>query len=122
MKFLFTQTVLLITSVTLLLYLINLDYFLPYDSDINRNWYNISAILIFLFVSIQSLVSLTIFLGQKFLAFSWSEFPHHRVAFKWGIVFAVSLIGGIFLNIFDILIFPWGALAILLVIIILTVI
>lgn len=122
MKFLFTQLVLLVTSVIFLIYLFSLDYFLPYHSGSEVNWYNLSTVLILLYILIQSLISLTIFLTQKFLAYSWSEFPNSKVAMKWGIIIATSFVGGFILNVFSILVFPWGAIALLLVIILLTVI
>ncbi len=122
MKFLFTQLVLLITSVIFLIYLFSLDYFLPYNFGNEVNWYNLSTVLILLFIFIQSFISLTIFLTQKFLAYSWSEFPNFKVAMKWGIIIATSFIGGFLLNVFSVLVFPWGSIALLLVIILLTVI
>jgi hypothetical protein len=122
MKFLFVQIISLIVSVTFLLYLLSLEYFLPYGADGVLNYYNLVTVLILLFVLVESLISLLVFLVQKFVAFSWGEFPSHKLAVKWGLIFAVAIVGGILLNIFDILVFPWGPLALLLVIILLTVI
>ena len=121
MKFLFIQGVLFLFSVTLLLYLFSLEYFIPISDGI-INLYNVSTVLILLFILSQSLVSLIIFLIQKFLAFRWSDFPHHGVTLKWGLIISGSFIVGLILHIMGILIFPWSFLALLLVIIILTVI
>lgn len=122
MKFLFVQVISLIISVTFLLYLTSLEYFLPYTSQGLVDYYNLTTVLILLFLAVQSFVSLIIFLFQKFLAFELSEFPNHSHALKWGLIIAVSLVAGILLNLFDILVFPWGFVALLLVIILLTVI
>lgn len=121
MKFLFIQGVLFLFSVTLLIYLLSLDYFLPLTNG-SINLYNVSTVLILLFILVQSLISLVIFLLQKFLAFGWSDFPHHGIALKWGIIVSSSLVVGLVLHILGILIFPWSFLALLLVIILLTVI
>ncbi|MBI2356772.1 hypothetical protein HYV12_01850 [Candidatus Dojkabacteria bacterium] len=122
MKFLLVQLITLITSVIFLIYLLTLEHFVPYISGSTLNGYNVSTVLLLTFALVQSIVSLVIFLSQKFIAFSWKEFPTHTIALKWGLIIAVSVVGGFLLNIFDILIFPWGGIALLLVIILLTVI
>ncbi|KKR06492.1 MAG: hypothetical protein UT34_C0001G0533 [candidate division WS6 bacterium GW2011_GWF2_39_15] len=122
MKFLLTQFFILFSSVTFLIYMLSLDYFVPYTSPQSINWYNTSLILFLLFATTQSFVSLIVFLFQKFLAYGWREFPDYKVSLRWGNILGISLVGGVFLNILGILVFPWGSLALLLVIILITVI
>ena len=117
MKFLLTQLSILIICVAFTLHLFSLDYFLPIDARSELNWYGISTVLFLLFMIAQSLISLTVFLTQKFLAYGWKEFPDYRNALKWGLGLALSIVIALLLNAFHILTLQWGILAILLVIV-----
>jgi hypothetical protein len=116
MKFLLGQIVILAVSVAFLLYLFSIEYFTPLNLQGDLNWYGIFTVLFLLFVLAQALVSLVIYLAQKFLAYGWKEFPDPWGSLKWGIGLALAFVGAILLNAFHILTLQWGLLAILLVI------
>lgn len=117
MKFLLGQIFITIISVVSLLYLFSIDYFTPLNSQGNLNWYGISTVLFLVFLLAQAIVSLAVFLTQKFLAYGWKEFPNPWVSLKWGIGLSFSLVAALLLNAFHILTLQWGLIAILLVII-----
>ncbi len=110
MKYLLTQLLLLFLSVILLYYLSTVSTFLPQLANNNIDWYNVGITLLLLFLLTESFVSLVIFLIQKFLAFGWREFPNYRFSFIWGSIVGVSLVVGILLNIFNLLLFPFGSI------------
>ncbi len=117
MKFLISQLTILILSVIFLYYLTSLSYFLPYDVDGSINWYSVSTVLFLIFLISQSLISLIIFIFQKYLAYGKKEFPDFRSSLKWGIGLSLSLVVAILLNIFHILTIQIGIIVIILVII-----
>lgn len=122
MKFLLIQSITLIGSVIILMYLNSLDYFLPFNTADELNWYNLSVVLSLLFFALESLISLFIYLVQKFLAFGWKEFPDYRMGLKWGLGISLSFMLILLLNSFHILTIQWGLILIALVIITLLVI
>lgn len=109
MKFLITQGLIALVSASFLYYFMSLDYFLPLKEDGGVNWYTISAMLTTLFFLTQAILSISIFMFQKFLAFGWREFPHPRTAIKWGSGIGVGIILVLMLNSFHILSLQWGA-------------
>jgi hypothetical protein len=117
MKFLLGQIGLLAVSVAFLLYLFSIEYFTPLNAQGDLNWYGISTVLFLLFISSQAVISLIVYLTQKFLAYGWKEFPDPWISLKWGIGLSLSVVAAMLLNAFHILTLQWGLLAILLVIV-----
>jgi hypothetical protein len=122
MKFLLGQIAILVISVAFLLYLFSVEYFTPVNIQGGLNWYGIFTVLFLLFVLSQSIISLTIFLAQKLLAYGWKEFPDPWASLKWGIGLSLAFVAALLLNSFHILTLQWGLLAILLVILAIVVI
>lgn len=99
MKYLIYQILILVASVAMMLYFINLDYFLPTDISGNTNTYNVFAMLLLIFMLIESFISTVVFLVQKFLAFGWREFPPIWSSLKIGVVVAITVVSIAILNI-----------------------
>lgn len=116
MKFLLGQISIVAISVAFLLYLFSVDYFTPFTSQGDLNWYGIFTVLFLVFLLGQGVISLIIFLAQKFLAYGWKEFPDPWGSLKWGIGLGLALVAALLLNAFHILTLQWGLIAILLVI------
>ncbi len=110
MKYLLSQFFLLFLSVILLYYLSTLTSFLPLSENDSVNWYNVCITLLLLFLITQAFISLVIYLIQKFLAFGWREFPNYSFSLRWGLITGLALIIGILLNIFNLLLFPFGSI------------
>jgi hypothetical protein len=98
------------------------EYFTPVNIQGDLNWYGILTVLFLLFTLSQSVISLVIFLTQKFLAYGWKEFPDPWSSLKWGIGLSFAFVAALLLNSFHILTLQWGLLAILLVILAIVVI
>lgn len=75
MKTVITYTILLIASVTVLLYLLSRNYFSPYYSSGELNYYNILIAGGLLSSAIFSLVFLFSFLIRKKIAYGKNEYP-----------------------------------------------
>lgn len=118
MKFIFTQIVLLSLGVTMLLYLMSLNSFVPFFEG-GVDWYNLTTILLLLFTTIQAVVSLPIFLFQKFSLFEKGEFPKPHIALKWGIGVGICLIISLLLSIYSIIPLAFGFTALIIVLVIL---
>ncbi len=110
MKYLLVQIFIAVFSVIFLLFLLGLEGFLPLKEDKSLDWYNITSVLFFLFIFIQSLISVLIFLIQKFLVCGFKEFPSIGFSFKWGVTSSVLAVFIILFNIFHIVNFGWGIL------------
>lgn len=108
MKFLIAQGLVALLSAVFMYYFTSLDYFLPLGEDGSVNWYTISAMLTVIFLFTQSIVSLALFMVQKFMAFGWKEFPHPRSALQWGSGVGIGIVVMLMLNSFHILSLQWG--------------
>lgn len=93
----------------ILLYLASVGDFVPLDINGLPNWYNVLTVLVIFFFLIQSVVSLGIYLVQKFLTCGVKEFPSSRNALKWGFILSFLMIVVIVLNLFHIVSLLWGA-------------
>lgn len=122
MKYLLTQSVIFLSTVGALLYFFSLDYFVPIDSQGNPNWYTVLIVLFLLFLFAQSLISLTVFIIQKLVAFGPKEFPNYRVSLRWGLGIGVGIVTVLLLNTLNLVAIEWGIAFLLLVIIALVVI
>lgn len=118
MKYLLSQLLVLVMSVIFLIYLASLEYFLPYTSSGEANWYNIVMVLVLVLFAVEAIASLVVYLGQKFIAYGWKEFPDYKSSLKWGIVVSLLFSISLFLHIFHIINFAWGlGVAVLIVIV-----
>lgn len=108
MKNIYTNTITLIASVMLLLYLISNQYFTPYSAGETANWYNITIVLIVLWVTVYSFTFLLSYLTKKKLAYGKNEFPPARRSQIESALLATLLIVSILLHLFHILTFTWG--------------
>lgn len=102
MKYLLSQLLILILSVIILLYFFSLEYFLPIKDGI-FDWYNIFLVIFFIFLSVQSIVSIVFFLSEKFLTCGIKEFPRINRSLKWGIAIGLCSTLSILFSIFNIL-------------------
>jgi hypothetical protein len=105
MKYLISQLILSVVSVTILYYLFGLDYFRPYERSGELNWYNISIFLGILAILLQAVISTIVYLIQKFLAFGLKEFPDKGFSLKIGLLLTFVIIGIMIFNVLG-----WGSL------------
>jgi len=108
MKFISTLTILLVTSVTLLYYLLNNQNFLPIDQVGKYNWINISIFLILASSSISSLLSLLIHLLIKALGKDIPRKTNIILTVKYSLLITVGIFAVFILNFFEILNIAWG--------------
>ncbi|MCA9375003.1 hypothetical protein KC622_01590 [Candidatus Dojkabacteria bacterium] len=108
MKYLLTQVVAIIVSVTLLYYFSTLNQFLPLTPEKEINWYNLFSVLTLVFVLLEGVISFSLYLLQKFLTCGWREFPDKSFSLKWGLGLSIGIIFIIVLNIFHLFSLPWG--------------
>ncbi len=116
MKYIFLQTFVTFLGAMFLLFLFQQEHFLPFDESQEFDWYNIFTVLFFLFLIIQGVISLILYLFQKFLTCGIKEFPSYNYSLKWGILVSILFILVILLNIYNIMGLTWGLLAIVLII------
>lgn len=103
MNFLIMVTILIIFEGTLIYYLVNTKYFLPFSQSGDLELFNILFFL-FLVASLLGLVvSLCIFLIEKFLYCGRKEFPSTLRSVKIGIISMVVLFVLLILHIFHLL-------------------
>lgn len=115
MKNIYTNLLTLISSVTLLLYLANNQYFTPYTSGNITNWYNVTTVLITIWIAIFTSTFLISYLLKKKLAYGKKEFPPARRSYIEAGIIATLFIISLLLHIFHLLTFGWGiALSIIL--------
>jgi hypothetical protein len=110
MKYLLLQLLFLLFTVMILIYFISQVKFIPLTETGTPDWYNISTVLFLLFLLLQSIISLTIFLVRKFLTCGLKEFPSSRGAIKWGILSSFLFVIVLVFNIFHIVSILWGAI------------
>ncbi len=108
MKYLFLQTFVGFLGAMFLLFLFQTEEFLPFDEEGNVNWYNVFSVLFFLFIFTQAVVSIILFLFQKFLTCGLKEFPSFKNSLKWGIVISFLFVFILFLNVYNFISFMWG--------------
>lgn len=108
MKYLLTQVVVIVVSVTLLYYFSTLDQFLPLTPEKEINWYNLFSVLTIIFLFLQASISLILYLLQKALTCGWREFPEKSLSLRWGLGLSIGIIFIIVLNIFHLFSLPWG--------------
>ncbi len=116
MKYIFLQTFVTFLGAMFLLFLFQQEHFLPFDESQEFDWYNIFTVLFFLFLIIQGVIFLILYLFQKFLTCGIKEFPSYNYSLKWGILVSILFILVILLNIYNIMGLTWGLLAIVLII------
>jgi hypothetical protein len=119
MKFLILQTFISFLSVIFLLFLFEQEEFLPLKEDRSLDWYKISSVLFFCFLLLQSVISIILFLIQKFVTCSFKKFPPFHFSLKWSITIAFLIIFIILFNIFHIIDLLWGGIILVFIIIIL---
>jgi hypothetical protein len=122
MKYLLTQLAILVTSVIFLYFFSTLSDFVPFEDDGDLDWYAVTAVFATLFLFLQSLIAIIIFLVQKFLAYGWKEFPSRWLSLKWGIGLSIGILIILILHITHVLVFGWGVLILLIISIIIIVI
>lgn len=108
MKYLLIQFAILLGSVMFLYYLSTLPYFLPFDSDGATNWYNVTVVVIGIFLLFESLIAISIYLFQKFLAYGWREFPGKKLSLNAGIIFSLVIVVLLLLNVLGLVTLSWG--------------
>ncbi len=113
MKFLILQTFVSLLSVIFLLFLFEQEGFLPVKEDKSLDWYNIASVLFFCFLLLQSVLSILLFLIQKFITCSFKKFPSFHFSLKWGITIAFLVIFVILFNVFHIMDLLWGGIVLL---------
>ena len=117
MKYILFQIFIVFLSAMFLLFLSQQEFFLPKDLEGNVDWYNVSSVLFFLFLSLQGLLSILLFLFQKFLTCGIKEFPSLNQSLKWGIIVSFLFILILILNVFNFVNLLWGLIILVLIII-----
>lgn len=115
MKYLLSQGLLLILSVIVLLYLFTVEGFLPVDRAGKENWYNISTVLILLFIATESLVSIVITVVLKAFILGRNGIINNFWVTKWAVAVSIALTLLILLNIFNFLPLGWGIIIVVLI-------
>ena len=108
MKFVSSLTILLITSVTLLYYLLNNPNFLPTTPTGQYNWINISILIVLFLVAISSILSLLIYYAIKIIKkdITWKNRIISSV--KYSLLLTIGIFTIFVLNFFNILDLTWG--------------
>jgi len=117
LKFIFTPIFFLIFSVAILLYLISLRDFLPFNNLGEYNWTNILTVAILFFFSIFSTSCLISYFLLRVVLRKEDCRELKIVCIKWALFFTLGVSFVLILNFFHILNIYWG-LGILLVVII----
>ncbi len=112
MKYLLSQSILLVLCVILLYFFFTTPQFLPTNAYGELDWYKISAVLVVIFLLLQSFISLVIYLTQKFLAYGKNEFPDKNYSLFWGLGLSLSIVISILFHIFHLLNFSYSVIAI----------
>lgn len=116
MKYIFLQTFVSFLGAMFLLFLFQQEHFLPFEKSGEFDWYNIFAVLFFLFLLSQGALSILLYLFQKFLTCGIKEFPSYNYSLKWGILISILFVFIILLNIYNIMSITWGLLAMILIV------
>lgn len=108
MKFIVIQTIILFFVVTIMLYLLNVTNFIPITDEGSINVLTVFVFFTALILVIQSLVSIIIYLFQKFMLYGKKEFPPSSIALKWGIGVAIVMTTIIVFNIYHLINLQFG--------------
>ena len=122
MKFLISLTLVLISSVTFLYYLLQNTNFLPVNSLGEYDWTNISTLVLLLTLILISFLNISIFLVLKMLKKDWSNRDRMFFSVKFSIILTVGIITILILNFFHILDLMWGGIIFIVVILFLFII
>ncbi len=106
MKYAVIQGIIMTWSVIFLYYLSRSSFFLPLDPHGKVNWYNVSILFILLFLFLQGLVSMIIYLVRK--ALKKPEQGSRLFSMKWGLGVGTIFIMLVALNITHLLSWQWG--------------
>lgn len=115
MKFLFSLTVITISLVTLLYYLLNNSNFLPTDSLGNYNWINIGSLVLLSSLLLVVLLNLLIYSLITLKVRESSNRERIIFSVKYSIIISTGIYIVLLLNFFHVLDWIWGS-AILLVV------
>lgn len=115
MKYLFSQGLLLVSSVIILFYLLRIPGFIPLESDSSFNWYNISTVLLLIFVFIEALVALLIYAVMKIFIFGIKGDIDKFLVTKWSVGISLTVLILLFLNLFHFLTLTWGIIIVVLI-------
>ncbi len=108
MKFIITNILVLITSVSFLIYLLNSSTFLPYDSLGDPNFINIFVFVSLLFVIVFTFLILIICLILFFLKKELTRRQRFFISFKYSLIISLGLLSVGVLNFFNVLDWMWG--------------
>ena len=122
MKFLISLTLVLISSVTFLYYLLQNTNFLPVNSLGEYDWTNISTLVLLLTLILISFLNISIFLVLKMIKKDWSNRDRMFFSVKFSIILTVGIITILILNFFHILDLMWGGIIFIVVILFLFII
>jgi len=86
-----------------MLYLLNVTNFIPITDEGSINVLTVFVFFTALILVIQSLVSIIIYLFQKFMLYGKKEFPPSSIALKWGIGVAIVMTTIIVFNIYHLI-------------------
>jgi len=110
MKYVITNLLVLITSVILLLYLMNMPSFLPYDQLGNASFTNIFVFIFTSFLSVYTFFNLFIY------SFLWvlrrkdvENIVLIKVSLKYSTILSFGILVVFLLNLFSILDWIWGS-------------
>lgn len=105
MGFLFTLIIFTILDGLLIYYLANLEYFSPTNFTGDVDVGNITFFVFLVSVGLGLIVTLIIYLGEKFISCGWREFPAPVKSLKFGIITTAVLFVALMLHIFHFLSF-----------------
>ncbi|MEA3356938.1 MAG: hypothetical protein U9Q67_00685 [Patescibacteria group bacterium] len=117
MNFLVSVIIILICDAVLTFYLVNSEYFLPFDFIGDVDVWNIMVFVILVSSILGLLVTVCIYVGEKLLYCGRSEWPPSSRAVRIGVVMSVLLAGSLLLHVFHFLNFFIGAILIILLIV-----
>jgi len=103
MNFLIMVTILIVFEGTLIYYLVNLEYFMPFSQTGDLELFNILFFIILVATLLGLVVSLCVFLGEKILYCGRKEFPSAGRSVKIGIISAIVLFAILTLHVFHLL-------------------
>ena len=107
-KFLLSLVFLFIFSVIILLYLLSIGNFLPFNVEGEYNLLNISVFTIFSFTSISSFVSLLVYTFTLLILKKENTDLAKIYSVKFGILLTIGIFLVLLLNFFHILDIYWG--------------
>jgi hypothetical protein len=115
MRYILFQILVVFFSAMFLLFLFQQESFSPKDLEGNVDWYSVSTVLFFVFLSLQSIFSIVLFIFQKFLTCGIKEFPSFNQSLKWGVIVSFLFILILILNLFNVINLTWGLVILVLI-------